>query len=372
MRKVIARVHRWFGVVMALYVVLIALSGSVLIWHREIDAMLNPALMGSAQGSPAVELEDIVRTAKITGAKNCSINMPDQVYSVYRAVCEYAKDGRETVVEIAVAPTGERLGYRFRDVYGLHPSVLVNTIYSFHSELLIGPSGRNVVGTFGIVLLLMVGSGIVNWWPRRKAWRHGFRFPLKGPAKRLTFNAHRIGGLYSATLLLAATISGLYLTFPNQIDAGVALVSDLGSDKAQPRAVEGNPRPLSEALDAVHRTVPHGRVTGITMPQTSSGVILFDVARLGDARKVYGAVTVAVDPVTAKVVAINRPEDMTVAARILALLFPIHTGEALGFAGRFLNLIGGLSFVGLAGSGFWLWRRKKRNRSTNVTFTQNL
>jgi uncharacterized iron-regulated membrane protein len=358
-------IHRWAGLLLGSYVILVALTGIFLVWNRNIDAWLNPQMLRpAAVASPAsVESMDAA-TRAVVAAGDCSLRFPDDVITAHRAICVVG----DRTVEVALSSDATVLGVRYWDDYGVRPWLLVHTVHALHAELLIGAEGRTIVGIGGILMLVMLITGVVNWWPRgRGAWRHAARFPLKGPSRRLVFNFHRVGGLYMVLILSASTLSGLYLCFPDQIDAAVDVVAPFAEAPVLPDVARGGRLSMALLMEKAGRAFPTGRITDIDLPGQANVPVSVSILRPFGPRTVFGTDSVTLDPVTGRVLAVRDSALQPPQNRALALLFPIHNGEIFRLPGKLVIALGGLATAGLAGSGAWLWFRGWRNRRRRVT-----
>jgi len=72
-------------------------------------------------------------------------------------------------------------------------------LYQFHMALLAGDLGGQMVGWSGVVMLLL-SSGIVAWWPRG-SWRKAVAFKCNAVPIRRLRDLHKLSGLWSVMLL---------------------------------------------------------------------------------------------------------------------------------------------------------------------------
>src|SRR5689334_6601942 len=83
-RRVLMWAHRWLGLIGGIVVVLMGLTGSFLVFYREIDAALNPALYAPAGPTQGVTLTDVMRVAAAADpAPIATIVAPDRSWPVW-------------------------------------------------------------------------------------------------------------------------------------------------------------------------------------------------------------------------------------------------------------------------------------------------
>jgi uncharacterized iron-regulated membrane protein len=66
MRSVLVRLHRWFGIGTALFLFMSGLTGSIIAWNEELDALLNPDFYHARSDAPALsslEIANLVEAA---------------------------------------------------------------------------------------------------------------------------------------------------------------------------------------------------------------------------------------------------------------------------------------------------------------------
>jgi uncharacterized iron-regulated membrane protein len=71
---------------------------------------------------------------------------------------------------------------------------------------------------------------------------------------------------------------------------------------------------------------------------------------------------VYIDGVTGAVVAHNGTDTGTAGDTFAAMQFPIHSGQILGMAGRIVVCVSGIVIAIFAGTGVYIWWRKRRAR----------
>jgi uncharacterized iron-regulated membrane protein len=78
---------------------------------------------------------------------------------------------------------------------------------------------------------------------------------------------------------------------------------------------------------------------------------------------------VYIDGMTGAVVAHYGTDTGTAGDTFAAMQFPMHSGQILGMAGRIIVFVSGIAIAVLAGSGVYIWWRKRRARQLFVPGT---
>jgi Uncharacterized iron-regulated membrane protein len=61
MRRQLVRLHRWFGVAIALFLFVAGLTGAIIAWDHELDAALNPSFFKARTAGPALSGLELAR-----------------------------------------------------------------------------------------------------------------------------------------------------------------------------------------------------------------------------------------------------------------------------------------------------------------------
>lgn len=381
-------VHRWIGFTAGLTLVLIGLTGSLLVYHLEIDEWLNPSLLlvtpqpgGAAQYRPFDELELAARRALPPGARLSFAQYPrhDGVAMRFNAqVPDGSTGGRSSslaVYHIVVNPytaqvTGQRLA-RAGGWAGAIPKTVVGFVFALHYALLLPrfgdpPFGDTVVAIIGMVLLGSLVSGVILWWPRPGQWKAALTIKYPAHIRRLHLDVHRAVGVYSLLVLLAVFISGVYLNLRAPFHTVVRLFSP-AVDRYEVRSavVPGAETiTLGEALRAVQESFPDGRLEWIYMPRMVGGTYTVCQRAVPDISLVLSRRCIVVDQYSGTILHVQSPDRATAGEHFIQWQWPIHSGQIFGLAGRWMVLLSGLACPLLFGTGWYLWQRKRAGRGS--------
>ena len=165
MRKAIFQIHLWTGIGVGLYILVISVTGSILVYSGDLYRWATPPpLVIVPAGSPLSDdqLKEAARRA-----------YPG--YQVTRIV-RFSSAKAATEVSLAGDGTTERRLFNPYTGQDLRDSVpfrirLVSGLVDLHYNLLAGATGRILNGV-GAVLSLALGlTGLVIWWPGITKWR---------------------------------------------------------------------------------------------------------------------------------------------------------------------------------------------------------
>ena len=369
-RRHLLLIHRWLGLALALWFILLGLTGSVLVFQSEVDQWLNPALLRDDRRGGPVGPETAIVTvgAHFPAAAVERVRMPDTAGDVYRLLLREQGSRRigSLRIEAMVSPvTGELLGTRPAESYGLDAPRVVRTVYDLHHKVLLGNSGKTAVGTVGVLLLVMLVLGVVL--ATANAGRLGARGLLgirwSASGTRMVYDAHRSTGLIMGVLLLVSTVTGFTLAFPDYAREAVGLFSKVVAFPAVPWTGRGpdGPRPtLAEVRDRTVGAYPGRTVTEIHMPLRANAGYLFYLRGPGDVHRL-GDTLAWVHPGTATILLERSTRTRSAGEHLLHWLMPLHSGVAFGLAGRVVMCAAGFVPLVMGITGLLLWLRKRRS-----------
>ena len=375
-RHTLLRLHRWLGLVLAGFLVLAGTTGSLLAFHHEIDAALTPHLHRVAPQTFRASLDDIA--ARIEDRHpgltvGYFVFTPDPASSI-RAVMntrEAADAGRldrdgARRGEVYVDPySGRLLGERNWGELGATRAHLVPMIYRLHMSLFMGAVGQWITAIVAALFIVLLAMGTVLAFPKLRVLGRSFTIKWQASRARTFFDVHRTVGLAAGWLLVVTAFTGLYMNLPSVVEPAIAAVAPFTErppsvrTPAMPRHEVWNvgwDRPYSTARSAqpMHPVVVFGRVEARGYYQL----------RFMPPDDIVDAGTIRLFVDGRNGVLLGRFEDRKGTAGDLIRIwqFPLHSGQAFGLPGRILVCIAGALPLCLAGTGVWLWLRRRRLR----------
>lgn len=381
MKPLLRTVHLWTGLVFGAILVLQGLTGAALSWVHELDALLNPGLLHVApppamrageplrvQPGDAQAVHDLLAADKRYG-KPSMLMLPERAGDVYVAWYRPGKpaSGWEQGVtrQVMVDPaTLAVLGERNWGEAGLSRPLLVPTLFHFHRYLLAGETGKVVIAVQGVALVLMTLTGIVIWWPRmtRSAIAQALSVRFGGSWPRFSFQLHRSSGALCAPVLLFLGFSGVHFNMPTWTTPLVGMVASV-TPNAKPVNLSGAgaaPLSLAGAMAAAQARYPEARIGRVNFPAGASQPWEVRVRQPGELRQRPGATRVSIDARDGRILRVADPLRGPGGDRFLAALFPLHSGEAFGVAGKVFISFMGVTPLAFFVTGIVVWLKFRR------------
>jgi uncharacterized iron-regulated membrane protein len=214
LRRLWLNFHLWLGLGLALLLVPIGLSGSLLVWHDHVDALINPVRYAVSSGPAAAPSALLASATKaLDGFQPMVVRLPEGQGWPATVTARESRGpnatGRPRFMTVYLdPPTGKVL-----EVVETR-STFVNFLHRFHENLTIPEfNGRSIVGWVGVAMLILSLSGIYLWWPRNAGFVKGLRW-TRGPT--LSLNLHHTLGFWISIPLAVVSLTGIYLGFPQQ------------------------------------------------------------------------------------------------------------------------------------------------------------
>ena len=258
LRRALFQVHLWSGIALGLYVFLMSVTGSVLVYRNElyraterepiISTGSGPRLTDEQLTEAAGRLYPAYRVESIVRPRN-----PDQSVDVM------LRQGKDIKHQLFDPRTGADLGKTVPTGYWL-----VSQLLDLHDNLFAGPTGRTVNGVGAAALTGVALTGLVVWWPGSKTWKRSLALHRGVGWKRWNWHLHSMIGFWSLAFTLVFAVSGIYLGFPETFQNFADWLQPPTAANAGVRIVDK----VVYWLAFLH----FGRILGIGIPCSGPGV----------------------------------------------------------------------------------------------------
>jgi len=248
----------WSGIALGLYILLMSVTGSVLVYSNELYTLATPEPILSKSSGPRLsddQLADAARrlypgygVVKIGRALN-----PDQAVDVW------LRRGNQVKLRLFDPRTGSDLGDSVPKAIRL-----ISKTIDLHDNLLAGRAGRKVNGTGALALLVMAMTGIAIWWPGIGTWRRSLTLHRGVGWKRMTWHLHSMIGFWSLAFLVVFGLSGAYLGDPQPFQ-------DL-ADRLEPITTANAGLRIGDKIIYWLAFLHFGRINGIGIPCSGPGL----------------------------------------------------------------------------------------------------
>jgi uncharacterized iron-regulated membrane protein len=388
MRKILVLLHRWFGLGMALFLFQAGLTGALIAWDHEIDALLNPELYRS-ENPPGAELLSPMRLAEIVERDDpraqvtflpLSVEPGDALMMSVQPRIDTAtgKPHELGFDQVAVNPvTGQVQGRREWGALSLSRQQVMPFLYKLHYSLHLPVASGVELGIWlmGLVAIVWVLDAFIALWisfPNRKAWRKSFQFRFGKGGYRLNFDLHRSGGVWAWLLLLPLAVSAVSMNLNREVMRPlVSAFSPLADNpfaSRTPRTEPATPA-LSRAraidlgaAEANRLGLEHGPGGVFYSPEFDVYGVGFYAPGNDHGDGGLGNPWLYLDGQTGAPAGAELPGRGSAGDLFMQLQFPLHSGRILGVTGRVLITALGLVIAMLSVTGVVIWAKKRRVR----------
>ncbi|MEM8769607.1 MAG: PepSY-associated TM helix domain-containing protein [Pseudomonadota bacterium] len=386
-RKSVLILHRLVGLATAAFLVLLGLTGSILVWEEELDALLSPELLKNASAADPLPVPQLIeRLDKALTAHNTDggLHFPYALnFLVFprdpeRSAIAYVSNVRDLagasgqINQVLVDRNDGRL-LGARNTIEPDPfkrQELVPWLYRFHYSLSVGNTGMLLLGVVALAWLL---DSLMAWYltlPRRFSWQN-WGSAWRIARRRLTIDLHRASGLWLTPVFVVIAFTGIYFNLYYQVF--VPVVNTFSSLTPQPYEEKPSGEPVAAPQIDYEQALTISRAE---LQQRGRQVDELDYISWNAALGYYVAAYYTDRDLSrdtpsghvylngdgslrhVRVVGEGSAGDL-----LLDWQFPLHSGQAFGLPGRLLICISGIVLAVLSITGVVIWWRKLKARS---------
>lgn len=411
MRVRLIVLHRWAGLITAVFLFVCGVTGAVISWDHEIDEWLNSHLfVASSEGTPkdaialAAQIEKRDPHARVihmfmTPETGHSLSFFIQPRVDPATGKRHLLDYNQVFLDAA---TGNELGRRYWGaVWPLTRETFVSFLYKLHYTLHIPEfwgSNRWGVRFLGIIAIIWTIDSFVGFvltlplqrkqtgarlaavdqrlrrgfWAR---WRPAWTIKTAGSAYRINFDIHRAFSLWTWGLLVVIAFTAFSLNLNREVFTPIMrTVSSYTPSPFEQRTPAPPDRPIEPVWsypDILKKAEADGRARGWQEPvgvlfySPQHGIYSASFFKPGDDHGVggVGPPRLYYDAMDGRSLGERLPWRGTAADLFAQAQFPVHSGRILGLPGRILISLMGVIVAALSVTGVVIWWRKRHART---------
>jgi uncharacterized iron-regulated membrane protein len=230
LRKALFQVHLWTGLGVGLYVVVISLTGSILVYRSELRQYFNPQPQTVIVAGPRLSADALVAATREV--------FPDAEIEVWTE-----PDEPDLAVTMSVEGEGSGRDLLLFDPYSgkyLGNSLpvgwrLTTWMLDLHDNLLGGDTGRTLNGVGAAFLGVLTLTGLVIWWPGMERWKRALLVDWRANWRRVNWSVHSSFGFWTLLFIGMWAFTGVYLALPEPFIAVVDYLEPFEEDNFDPR-----------------------------------------------------------------------------------------------------------------------------------------
>ncbi|MBY0579621.1 MAG: PepSY domain-containing protein [Burkholderiales bacterium] len=390
-RKFFVWLHRWVGLLMAAFLIIVGLTGSLLAFNTDMEKLINPQLFAVKPTPDAKPLDMATLAEKAEAAEP-------------HARVHYFLVGREQVLmhagprtdpatgkpypldfdQMFLDPwTGKELGHRLNGDWLQGKINLMPFIYELHMNLALGKWGTWVLGIVALAWTIDCFHAVYLTFPvvfSRFFSRWKLAWKIKWPASgyRLNFDLHRASGLWLWPLIFVFAWSSVMFNMGSVYEWTTAKLFDyrtaeqdfashlLKTPKFDPRLgwheAQGRAEQLMAQVARGKGFAVNGPIGFGYLPEV--GAYTYDVRSSRDISDgEWGGVGIWVDGDTGKLKKTFLPDGEHSGNTVTNWLRALHFANLHGWlAYRILVCLLGLVITMLSVTGIYIWWKKRNAR----------
>jgi uncharacterized iron-regulated membrane protein len=366
-RAWVQRLHLWLTLTVGAFVLLIVATGALLMFRPELEPLIYSNLYRTSPGQAT--LTQAVENVK-RAYPNATLETLELTPATHGALRVHLEISDGTPLTAFIDPgTGQ--------VNGVQPqgASVFDWLLSLHRELLMRPTeqteetnyghAHRLVGVVALVLLTLLLSGVVLWFPRRNGWRTVFQVRRKN-AFLWNFDTHRLIGAAVLVPLVVIVAVMLPYTFFKEFGQLKNALPALRAPEAERRfSFDSNPIDLDGVVRKAQTFEPEMQAVRVQLGTTPILVTLSSAQDFTkDTGQYQGDVTLGVSDSSGAITSVQDSRTWNPGARLLegSLYMGIHAGTWGGIVTRVLTLLTALATLYLGWTGVRQWWLKRRKR----------
>lgn len=388
-------VHRYTGLAITIFLVVVGLTGSLLAFYKELDGAINPKLYVEANSRTPQDFDILIKNASERIAPQASVqSLWMSATAIQFSVSPHQNEQTGQPFELnydqlIIDPyTGAELGRRRWGAISEGISNIIPFIYKLHFNLALGDVGMWILGITALIWTIdcFVGfyltlpaklfvaqdnqSTASSFWQR---WRRAWLIKWRGSSFRINYDLHRAGGLWLWLALLVFAWSSVYMNLGGTV---YQKVMQSVSDYHQPYTdIEDLPSPLVhpaidllEAYHLGHQAMRRAAVEHdfqIEAPvalwiNRAKGFYVYSVRSSLDIQDHEGQTRVVIDANSGQQKMLLLPTSQFSGNTVTSWLMALHMANVFGLPYRLFVCVLGLVIVMLSVTGVVIWLKKRR------------
>jgi uncharacterized iron-regulated membrane protein len=383
---------------MAVFLILVGLSGSLLVFRAELEELTHSEILPRTQGAPLDPATLLERAEALVPEGNIRGIRMEGNQGATLVIVQARRDphtGRSQPLgynHLYLDPhTGEELGReQFAQLTKSIGSVMP-FIYRFHFNLALGEVGRWILGIVALIWTLdcfvsayltlpaprrkrgdLVDPGCrKTWWQR---WRAAWNVRWNGGAFKLNYDLHRAGGLWLWAMLFVFAWSSVGFNLNKQVYVPVMRLFFDMPQGVVPRESQQSELPIMTWRQAQARGehLMAEQATRMAFHVEKPMTLLLDrnnetytwgVRSTLDIQDKRGSTLLRFDARNGALMGVELPARQSTGNTITTWLLQLHIANVFGLPYRIFVSVLGLVITMLSVTGIFIWWKKRRARA---------
>lgn len=352
--RAVWRWHFYAGMIVAPFVMVLAITGGLYIFKEELEPLIYPDLMTVAPTDSRIPYD---RQIALVGEA-----MPEG-FTVYTLVADDDPTRPTWMYGVANGEPREIYfdPYRGEMLGSLGPNSFFRVVLNIHRRLFIGTPGRIITELTTCWIIVLLATGIYLWWPRGSEKRWGVWLPRVRGLSYLTLrDLHAVGGLYAAVVVLLIASTGLLYTYVwGKGYQYAALKSGAYDVYLNPPISETPPGDEPLSVDQVVATaadaMPEMALTVRFPTKPAAAYVVMGSRPMGPTTDHLAII----DGVTGELIEHRPNREFSTLGWWATWNYPLHVGSVLGWWTKVPWLLACVMLTLLPVTGLWMWWKRR-------------
>ena len=413
MRQFFVLMHRYVGLVMAIFLIIVGLTGALIAFFDEIDDYINHDLTHTDKPFETAPLIDpfTLRNKVLTQYPNANINYVELSQKDNHAAVFYltpktnsanSKPYKLKYSQIYINPyTADIIGKRNANKISESWKNIMPFVYELHYALALGSFGSYVLGIVALFWTVdcFVGAYLTFPMQRQKTankaklqanptktvfkkpqswlarWWKSWKIRWNSSFHKVNFDLHRAGGLWVWAMLLVFAWSSVAFNLGDEIYSPVTKFIFMQEQKPEVKklAVPLEVPVLSfkqafEIGKALMATQAQLKGFNVIAPQAISykpaqGIYQYRIKSSRDVNEKYGNTRVTFDANSGQLITLSLPSGEDAGETFTSWIVTLHMAKIWGLPMQIFVCLMGLAITGLSITGVIIWLKKRKSRA---------
>jgi uncharacterized iron-regulated membrane protein len=369
MRKILKKLHLYLAIILCIPLVLQGITGLIMVFQHEISNYQlhtkHVFASGEIQAPSKIIISALTQVPEGFEVNFIKLPIAEKSPAVVRLTKKIEE--KKSIFEVVVDPVSLEI------VEVTNPETnFFKKLKKFHSSLFIqGQAGKNIVGTFGLVMLFLVISGLVIWWPKKITFKRAMTFKFSATGKQFHRDLHSAVGFWTSLIIFITSFAGVYLAFTPQTTSTILAIFPGKDLKKSASEMAIDPNSSLFTIDeitklAAQKVSSDDKLLSINFPMKSKQPfrVNFVPKNYEDGEPV---ITVFIDQYWQRILEVRDPKNYSLGEKIIAWQHSIHAGEGLGYLWKITVFLTGFLPLLFSITGISLWLIKRKNKKLKAT-----